>query len=299
MSKFLTGKQLEEAIYDIIWEAQQTLLIVSPYIKLDDYFKKLFNHHLNNPKVHLIIVFGKNEQNIHKSLSKDDFDYFKQFPFISIIYVPQLHAKYYGNELKGVITSINLYDYSFIHNIEFGVFKESGLFDKYKKSVDNDAWNQCIEIASTNEVVFIKRPVYENRKMIINLGKNYIKSDILVDSTNKFYEKNQVLIHNTKLLDDYPDELELGAISLERPIRKETTPPQLDKKSVPPTITKPENGYCIRTGVTIKYNPKQPMSREAWLIWNEYKNPHFPEKFCHKTGKKSNGKTSMNQPILN
>ena len=35
MSKFITGKELEDAVYNIIWDAQDTLLIVSPYIKLE------------------------------------------------------------------------------------------------------------------------------------------------------------------------------------------------------------------------------------------------------------------------
>jgi hypothetical protein len=75
-------------------------VIVSPYIKLDDYFKKLFDKHANNPKLNLIIVFGKNQNDVKKSMSKDDFDYFKKFLNVSVIYVPTLHAKYYGNESK-------------------------------------------------------------------------------------------------------------------------------------------------------------------------------------------------------
>ena len=66
MSKFLTGKELEKVVYDIIWEAQENLIIVSPFIKLDDYFKKLFENHLNNPRLNIIIVFGKNEGNKQK-----------------------------------------------------------------------------------------------------------------------------------------------------------------------------------------------------------------------------------------
>lgn len=41
MAKFITGEELEKAIYDIIWDAERDLLIVSPFIKLDDYFKRL------------------------------------------------------------------------------------------------------------------------------------------------------------------------------------------------------------------------------------------------------------------
>lgn len=286
MSKFLTGKDLDDAICDIIWDTERTLLIVSPYIKLDDYFKKLFDKHENNPKIHLILVFGKNEKAVKKSMSKVDFDYFKKFLNVSIIYVPNLHAKYYGNEKKGVITSINLYDYSFKNNIEFGVFRERSIRDNFTQSADQDAWEKCIDIAETNDVVFIKRPVFENKKMIINLGKSYVKSDILFDSTDKFYGFRRKRNEEDKRLSDFPSELELGSVFSERPARETEEKKQNDF------------GYCIRSGEKIKYNPKQPMSRNSWKIWNEYRNEDFPENYCHKTGKKSNGKTSMRKPIL-
>ena len=85
MAKFISGEELEKVIYDIIWDAKKTLLIVSPFIKLDDYFKRLFDNHANNPSLHLIIVFGKNEGSPSKSLSKIDFEYFKKF--LNILYL--------------------------------------------------------------------------------------------------------------------------------------------------------------------------------------------------------------------
>lgn len=282
MSKFITGKDLEDSIYNIIWYAENTLLIVSPFIKLDDYFKELFDHHQNNPNIELIIVFGKNEKEVKRSMSKSDFDYFKKFLNISIIYVPNLHAKYYGNESMGVITSINLYDYSFKNNIEFGVYSEQSILNRFSKSADNEAWNKCLCIAEENEVVFIKRPMYEKKKLIINLGKNFIKSEVLLDNTEKFYGYSKNNNETTKRLNDFPDELEFGANKTERPDREEI----------------PKFGYCIRTGVEIPFNPKQPMSKSAWKIWNEYGNSDFSENYCHKTGERSHGKTSMNNPIL-
>lgn len=288
MGKFVTGEELEKVVYDIIWDAEHTLLMVSPFVKLDDYFKTLFKKHENNPNLHIIVVFGKNEKQAKRSLSKQDFEYFKNFLNVSVIYVPNLHAKYYGNERKGVITSINLYDYSFINNIEFGVYSELSIFDRFSKSADNDAWNTCMEIAETNEVVFIKRPVFEKKKLIFNLGKSYVKSDILHDSTEKFYGFFRKKDNSTedKKLNDFPEELELGSFDQVRPDRvKEEAPPKF--------------GYCIRTGVQIPFNPKQPMSKEAYWSWAEYKNYNYSEKYCHKTGELSNGKTSMRNPVLN
>ncbi|MEC7262453.1 MAG: hypothetical protein VXW38_01860 [Bacteroidota bacterium] len=284
MSTFLTGKQLEDAIYNIIWEAERVLMIVSPYIKLDKYFKQLFDKHENNPDLHVLLVFGKNEQEIKKSMSREDFDYFKKFLNVSIVYVPHLHAKYYGNEKKGIITSINLYDYSFKNNIEFGVYSQQTFMSRFSQSADNDAWDECMEIAETNEVVFIKRPVYENKKMLFRSGRKFVKSEILFDSTPKFYGATKGSTPSPKRLWNYPEELELGDAPNGRPER------------IPEQVV--EHGFCIRTGREIKFNPEQPMCKEAWKIWNEYRNMDFPEKFCHKTGKPSNGKTSMRNPIL-
>ena len=86
MGKFVTGKELEDTVYNIIWDAKNILLIVSPYIKLDSYFKKLFDNHQNNPSLRLLLVFGKNEKDVRRSMNNEDFDYFKNSP-ISVLYM--------------------------------------------------------------------------------------------------------------------------------------------------------------------------------------------------------------------
>jgi hypothetical protein len=285
MAKFLTGKDLEEAITSIIWDAEQTLMIVSPYIKLDDYFKKLFDHHIDNPKVHFLVVFGKNEKRISRSLSQDDFDYFKKFPNVSVVYVPQLHAKYYGNEKKGVITSINLYDYSFKNNIEFGVYSERNFVASLTKSADDVAWETCWKIAKENEAVFISRPVYRRNILSSFLGKSYTKSVVMHDITKKFYSpfRSRNDEFQPKKLDDFPQEVEQLPEPTKKPSREE----------VESTI-----GYCIRTGVKIPFNTERPFCDDAFRTWSQFKNPNFPEKYCHRTGKPSRGKTSLKNPIL-
>ncbi len=286
MAKFITGQELEKVIYDIIWDAEQTLMIVSPFIKLDDYFKKLFDKHTNNPKIHLLIVFGKNEAKKSRSLSRADFEYFKKFLNVSVIYIPNLHAKYYGNEKQGVITSINLYDFSFKNNIEFGVYSEQSLLSSLTTSSDQEAWKTCLQLAEENETVFIKRPVYEKKLLSALIGKSYIKSDIIHDITEKFYSGfgNYKQNKNVKKLADFPEELVLGSQPATRPSRE-------DVEKVP-------NGYCIRTGVKIPFNPNKPLCDEAYRSWAIYGNPDYPEKYCHKTGKPSYGKTTMKKPIL-
>ena len=284
MSKFITGKELQDEVYDIIWDAKEVILIVSPFIKLDEYFKELFDKHLNNPKIHLLVVFGKNQKNISKSLSIDDLGYFKKFLNVSIVYVPNLHAKYYANESKGVVTSINLYDASFKNNIAFGIFSEVNFLNAFTKTTDHHAWEKSWEIAENSEAVFIKRPVFEKNLLSALIGKNYIKSEILHDTTEKSYSLYGSSKTSIRKITDFPEELILGSSDKERPVREQ------DLKEI--------QGFCIRTGTPIPFNLKKPFSEQAYKSWVYYKNVNFPEKYCHKTGKESYGKTSMHKPTL-
>lgn len=202
MAKFLTGDSLAQEVYDIIFEAEKQLLIISPYIKLDDYFKKaVFDKHKTKADIEIVIGFGKNEKNPEKSLNKTDFEYFKDFKSISIVYIPNLHAKFYANELKGLVTSINLYDYSFKNNIEFGVLSERKIFDIGTPNVDSVAFEESMNIISKNKAVFIKRPRYKKKLL---LGKDYIGSEILLDLTQELMEGKKLPLHS---IDDFPQVL--------------------------------------------------------------------------------------------
>lgn len=311
MATFLTGKDLNDAIYDVIWNANESLVIVSPFIKLDDYFKQLFEHHKHNHKLQITIVFGKNESEPRKSLRSQDFDFFKQFKNISIIYCANLHAKYYANDTHGILTSINLYDSSFKNNIEYGVLYSTGLLNSLTNGADKAAWSYSFEIADIHPAIFIKRPVYDKSLFGGLLGqKNYVDSDVLHDQT-------EVLLKNwsrweketKKFLPEFEEELLSNNKDAKRPDRtdptpvKETSPKKDYSNNYNNNVSsnrQPANqtGYCIRTGVEIPFNPSKPMCADAYKKWSQFGNPDYQENYCHKTGKLSFGKTSMREPIL-
>jgi hypothetical protein len=183
MAHFLTGEALSKEVYSIIFEATKQLLIVSPYIKLDDYLKQaVFDKHKSNSELDVVIAFGKNEQDPKRSLRKDDLDYFKEFSRVTIVYVPALHAKFYANELKGVVTSLNLYDYSLKNNIEFGVVSEKKLIDLRGPSLDDQAWQKSLDILEESYTVFVRRPKYKKKLL---LGRDYIGSETKLDLTDQ------------------------------------------------------------------------------------------------------------------
>lgn len=307
MSTFLTRDDLNDAIDNIITNAKKFLHITSPYIKLDDHYRERFDLIKNDPSIYLQILFGKNENDFYRSMKSEDMEYFKSFPNVSIIYEPRLHAKSYINESEGIITSINLYDYSAENNVEYGVaFSKGKIVEKvYEDHLDHHYYL----LEETAHCIYIKRPVF--KKALLGLSKNYLKSEVLLDlfdsfdiSSNNYerivYQDIDVVELNEKevilnLKSRSEKRSEQPVKNYKRPLTMEKTSPVNEKAS----SKNSDIGYCIRSGEKIKYNPSQPLSKEAYKAWNKWKNVDFKEKYCHKTGKESNGKTSLRHPILN
>ena len=306
MSTFLTGDELNNAIDSIIENTKKHIYITSPYIKLDQHFKERFNLIKNDPSIYLQILFGKNEKDIYRSVKSEDLEYFKTFPNVSIIYEPRLHAKSYVNESEGIITSMNLYDYSAENNVEYGVLFGA---KKLTESVYEDHTHQHMMLLEESaHCIFIKRPVF--KKALLGLSKTYIRSEVLLDLFDSFDLKNKdyerIVYQDIDVisLDDkevIPVLKSRSEKRSEKPITKERKPITSQKHKPVEDKTSSQNsdmGYCIRTGREIKYNPSQPLSKEAYKAWNKWKNVDFKEKYCHKTGKESGGKTSLRHPIL-
>ena len=68
--------------------------------------------------------------------------------------------------------------------------------------------------------------IFEKKILSSLLGKNYIKSDTLHDTTEKFYSSwNRNRDNQIKTLEDFPFELELGSVQNIRPNRAEIENP--------------------------------------------------------------------------
>lgn len=301
MSKFLTGNDLENKLTDIIWNAKKYIVIISPFIKLDEHVKSIFEKVKSTHEISLFVVFGKNEEYKHKSFNEEDFNFIKEFKNVAVLYNKDLHAKHYGNESEGLITSLNLYGYSMVNNVEYGVtFSKTILnpMDKLFEETENFTYELVFE---KSEVVYLKKPQYS--KKMFGLTKQYEQSKVLFDISEDFF--NWRGGYELKYLNDFDLEIET---SLEKkfkskPQREENNvvSSEIEERVKKPWVSKKEkssNGYCIRTGIEIPYNPDQPMCLSAWKTWNMFGDRHYPETYCHKTGKKSNGNTSMANPIL-
>lgn len=298
MSKFLTGKDLESKLTDIIWNAKKYVVIVSPFIKLDEHTKEVLDKIKNTPKIALYIIFGKNEESKYNSVKQEDVDYFKSFKNIVILYNKNLHAKHYANENEGLITSLNLYGYSMLNNIEYGVYFSKSPLNPIDKLFDETYSYTHNLLHQFSDVVYIKKPQFS--KTLFGLKKDAMGSRVIFDISKDFFESPYD--YDKKCYDDFNIETETiiqkkFAVKPQRNIvSKENTSYKTNRNDEIKNLEK--TGYCIRTGIKIPYNPEQPLSLESWKVWNLYRDEHFPENYCHKTGKKSDGRTSMANPIL-
>lgn len=207
MAKFLTGNELNSELEKLFERAEEQLILISPYIKLHERYASTLKLKINNPKIEIIIVFGKNENDMSKSMKQEDFNFFKEFPNIEIRYEKRLHAKYYSNESYAILTSMNLYNFSQDNNIEAGVMTKASLLGNIasnfmtnvtgEDSFDNTALTYFSRVIDQSDLLFKKTPVYENT--MLGLTKKYKSSKTEVDKlTDLFANRPKVEPNNKK-----------------------------------------------------------------------------------------------------
>ena len=114
MVKFLATENAYSNIVDIIKEASNKVVLISPYIKISD---QLFDRlkHMDKQGIRIIVVCRG------KDLHTEEKNKLRQLKCLELRFDEDLHAKCFYNEKAMVITSLNLYDYSQQHNREMGV----------------------------------------------------------------------------------------------------------------------------------------------------------------------------------
>jgi hypothetical protein len=234
MAKFLDKEKAVSALKDLIKNAGERLILISPYLKLSKDFKELLTFRNSKEKI-TTVIFGKQE------LNPDEMKFLQGLRFVILKYNENLHSKCYLNDDKMIITSLNLYEFSMANNKEMGV-----LIDK------NDLSDQELYNEAYNEVDFISK-------------------------TSQSFE-----------------------LSIPKPVFtvKQSEPKAEKSKEKSNNSNNEPMGYCIRTGVQIPFNVEKPLSYDAYKKWNEFGDPDYSEKYCHFSGEKSNGETSVNHPIL-
>ncbi|MBW7870988.1 MAG: phospholipase D family protein [Flavobacteriia bacterium] len=186
MTEFLFDSKINSELQNILEKSKKKLILISPYIKLHDRLKSSLLEKKDSDKLEIIIVFGKNEEDISKSLSKEDFEFFKEFPNIKILYEKRLHAKYYANEKTELLTSMNLHSFSQNNNIEFGILN----LDKYK----SEASKYFERVIDQAEKLYANEPLYNGGSFFSD--KSYLRFENKTDKLSQHYGIKKVKANN-------------------------------------------------------------------------------------------------------
>ena len=112
MAKFITRHEIVRCLHRIIKEAEEELVLVSPFIKTDNTTKSLLKNMKRSTRIN--VIYGKKELKLEEKGFLEELS-------IKAIFREHLHAKCYLNENEALLTSMNLYVFSQEHNDEMGI----------------------------------------------------------------------------------------------------------------------------------------------------------------------------------
>ena len=144
MAKFLNTSATNYFLEELIKDAKDRLILISPFLKLNDRIKELLADK-NRLKIDVRIVYGKSE------LQPEEINWLKELTYIRTSFCKNLHAKCYMNEELCIIGSLNLYEFSQVNNNEMGVLiRRTDDAELYK-----DAYEEAQRIIRISEEVRI------------------------------------------------------------------------------------------------------------------------------------------------
>ena len=144
MAKFLNTSATNYFLEELIKNAKDRLILISPFLKLNDRMRELLADK-NRLKIDVRIVYGKSE------LAPEEINWLKELTYIRTSFCKNLHAKCYLNEEICIITSLNLYEFSQINNNEMGVLIRRG----DDEEIYRDAYEEAQRIIRISEEVRI------------------------------------------------------------------------------------------------------------------------------------------------
>jgi hypothetical protein len=165
MAKFLNTTQSRGEMEGILTNARNSVVIISPYIKINEDFISRLNDAAIRRKIKIRLVCRENK------LRSEEYSKILQIPNLELFFNDRVHAKCFYNESCMVITSLNLYDSSLGDNREMGV-----LLNKLEdKQAFNDAENEATFIMGESikaQNIVTSKPKSEHKTKIDKIGTN-------------------------------------------------------------------------------------------------------------------------------
>lgn len=146
VAKFLNTSATNYFLEELMKNATDKLILISPYLKLNDRIKELIEDK-NRLKIDVRVVYGKNE------LQTREIKWLNELSFVRTSFCKNLHAKCYLNEESCIVTSLNLYDFSQVNNNEMGIH----ISRQDDPDIYRDSYEEAQRIIRISEEVGISR----------------------------------------------------------------------------------------------------------------------------------------------
>lgn len=189
MAKFINTSATTYYLEEIIKNASDRLILISPYLRLNDRIKELLEDK-NRLKIDVRIVYGKTD------LRPDEADWLKGLEFVRTSFCKNLHAKCYMSEAGCIITSLNLYEFSQVNNNEMGVYIDRDTDPELYK----ETYDEALRIIRISEEVKIAYDRVQKAEGVTD--ENTPSSDLTGQSDDENYDggsSNTDLLTTSKL----------------------------------------------------------------------------------------------------
>jgi len=286
MVEFLKTTGVSHYLEELVENAQDKLILISPYLKINDRIKEQLEEK-NRMKIDVRMVYGKNE------LQPEENNWLKDLDFITSSYCENLHAKCYLNNKEAIITSMNLYEFSQVNNNEMGIHVKRDEDPEVYNDIKQEA-NRLIRVSDEIEISVEKKPTKDTEDESDKGFCIRCKEEIKLDPTRPYcsdcfsswneyqngdYEENHCHICGKEM-----------EATRNKPVCYDCYKEHEDDLDFPETEKEEstemeEKGYCIRCGKEIELDPTRPYCDDCYETWSEYENEEYEEKHCHICGK--------------
>ena len=190
MAKFLNTSATNYFLEELIKTARDRLILISPFLKLNDRIKELLEDK-NRLKIDVRIIYGKNE------LQNDEISWLSELTYVRTSFCKNLHAKCYLNEENCIITSLNLYEFSQVNNNEMGI--------AVSRTDDSELYREAYEEAQ--RIIRISDEVRISLEKISSESENTVKNNSKVKEKLSKLTTSKLAKKLGKTTDQFTEEL--------------------------------------------------------------------------------------------
>lgn len=204
MAEYLDTQETSAGISRIIKDAKKDLIIISPYLKVNQMMRDLIKGKSKIANLLSIkIIYGKTE------LQDSEKKWINEIEDLKLLYTKNLHAKCYFNENEAIITSMNLYEFSQQNNTEMGVLitkkDDSKAYEKLNADIEmllgtSDRIRNIDEIKNIKSETknenkhYNKELSFEQKKTIAILKEwRYLKSKEIYKPAYSILKDNEII----------------------------------------------------------------------------------------------------------